>query len=116
MQTTRGWFDRDIQLRSKLAVAGTREALVSNWDPGHAAALREILLGITRDERIMAAAACGADLSLLAQAGDYPAQVTLRGRGPPGSAGRRRPGGGLDRCGPPRSACPAGTSTRRPSR
>jgi trehalose 6-phosphate synthase len=81
-QTTRGWFDRDIQLRSALAVAGTREALASNWDPGRAAALREILLGITRDERIMAAAACGVDLSLLAQAGDYPTQVSCGLAGP----------------------------------
>jgi trehalose 6-phosphate synthase len=74
-ETTRGWFDRDIQLRSRLAVAATREALVSHWDPGQASALREVLLGITRDERIMAAAACGTDLSVLAQAGDYPTQL-----------------------------------------
>jgi trehalose 6-phosphate synthase len=75
-QTTRDWFDRDIQLRARLAVTGAHEALLSHWDPGQATALHEILLGITRDERIMAAAACGTDMSLLARAGNYPLQLT----------------------------------------
>ncbi|MEK6630442.1 MAG: trehalose-6-phosphate synthase, partial [Acidobacteriota bacterium] len=81
-RTTRDWFDRDIQLRAKLAVAGTREALVSHWDQGRPARLRDILLEITRDERIMAAAACGRDLALLAHAGDYPAQISCPSIGP----------------------------------
>jgi trehalose 6-phosphate synthase len=80
-QTTRGWFDRDILLRARLAVTGAHEALLSHWDPSQADALHGILLGITRDERIMAAAACGADMSLLARAGNYPLQLTCGGVG-----------------------------------
>jgi trehalose 6-phosphate synthase len=75
-QTTRGWFDRDIQLRATLAVAGAREALISNWNADRAAALRDILQEITREERIMATVACGADMVSLAQAGYCPAQLT----------------------------------------
>jgi hypothetical protein len=30
-RTLRGWFERDMQLRAQLAVAGAREPLVANW-------------------------------------------------------------------------------------
>jgi trehalose 6-phosphate synthase len=74
-QTTREWFDRDIQLRSSLAVSGARQALVAHWGEGQRSGILDVLLAITRDERVMAAVACGADLTLLAQAGDYPRQL-----------------------------------------
>ena len=75
-QTTSQWFERDIRLRSDLAVAGTHDALVAHWDRGNPGPLREVLVNLTRDERIMAAVACGADLSVLAQAGDVPVQLS----------------------------------------
>ena len=48
---TRGWFDRDLLLRSRLAVASARQLLVEHWWGGRA--LDATLADITRDERIM---------------------------------------------------------------
>ncbi len=79
-RTTRDWFERDIQLRSRLAVSGAREALVAHW--GNHAQLRKVLTDIARDERIMAAVACGPDLDKLAQAGAYPEQLACSEVGP----------------------------------
>ncbi len=81
-RTTREWFERDIMLRSDLAVAGAREALVAHWNAGNAAGLRDTLQALARDDRIMGAAACNADLTLLAQAGTYPSEVGCRVLGP----------------------------------
>ena len=81
-RTTREWFDRDILLRSNLAVTGAREALVSRWNPADPSGLQNILQEITRDERIMGAAACSADLTLVARSGTYPAELGCRSIGP----------------------------------
>ena len=74
-RTTRGWFERDMLLRAELAVSGAHETLVSHWAPGHEAELRKVLVELTRDERVLGAAACGADLALKAQTSDYPASL-----------------------------------------
>ena len=74
-RTARGWFERDMLLRAELAANGAHEALVSHWVPGHEAELRKVLVELTRDERVMAAAACGSDLALKAQTFDYPASL-----------------------------------------
>src|SRR5512143_775489 len=71
-RTTRSWFERDMQLRAELAVSAAREELVAHWQPGHEAQLRKALLELTRDERVMAAAACGADGSPRFWTADYP--------------------------------------------
>ncbi len=87
--TTREWFDKDLTLRARLAVSGARQALVAHWH-GTGAELAELLAEITRDERIMAAAACDAGFRLLARTGDYPdtfACPQLRGRVFGGEAG-----------------------------
>jgi trehalose 6-phosphate synthase len=78
-RTTRAWFERDMMLRAQLAVSGAREALASHWGPGHEAELRKVLVEMTHDERVMAAAACGADLALLARTIDYPAPLSCSG-------------------------------------
>jgi trehalose 6-phosphate synthase len=57
-QTSRGWFERDVKMRSTLAVNGARLALLPRWSTGDQAGLSHALEQITRDERIMAAAAC----------------------------------------------------------
>ena len=75
-RTTREWFDRDIRLRSDLAVSGARAALVARWNPQEPDQLRGILEEIARDERIMAVAACGADLTLLARTVHFPPQLS----------------------------------------
>jgi trehalose 6-phosphate synthase len=75
-RTTRAWFERDMMLRAQLAVTGGREALVSHWAPGQEAELRRILVELTHDERVLGAAACGADLVPLARTPDYPAPLS----------------------------------------
>ncbi len=71
-RTTRAWFEKDMQLRAHLAVGGAREALVSRWPAGQEAELRKVLVELTHDERVLGAAACGADFSLKARTPDYP--------------------------------------------
>src|SRR6187399_2153084 len=59
-QTMREWFDRDLALRSRLAVSSARQGLEHTWGSGRAQ-LTETLADITRDERIMGAAACSVE-------------------------------------------------------
>jgi trehalose 6-phosphate synthase len=80
--TTQAWFEKDIALRAQLAVNGARWALLSRWDPAQADAIRDVLTEIARDERIMGAAACNSDLSLLAATTEYPSQFSCAGLGP----------------------------------
>ncbi|MGE5276891.1 MAG: alpha,alpha-trehalose-phosphate synthase (UDP-forming) [Acidobacteriota bacterium] len=75
-KTTRDWFVKDLSLRAQLVVNGARQALVSHWRKEQRADLRGLLEEITRDERIMAAAACGGDLKLLSRTEDYPKQFS----------------------------------------
>ncbi len=77
-ETTRGWFEKDVTLRVQLVVNGARQALISNWSKEQRAGLQSLLSEITRDERIMAAAACSADFALLTRTRDYPEQFNCR--------------------------------------
>jgi trehalose 6-phosphate synthase len=70
--TTRAWFERDISLRTRLAINASHRALTQNWRRSDWGELRELLGDVTRDERIMAAAACARDLRTIAQTADYP--------------------------------------------
>jgi trehalose 6-phosphate synthase len=74
-RTTRDWFERDMLLRAELAARGAREALVTHWGPGHGPELRKVLVEMSRDERVMGAAACGADLVMKAKTLDYPSSL-----------------------------------------
>jgi trehalose 6-phosphate synthase len=71
--TTSAWFERDLQLRSELAVASAGRSLVRNWDdrPRLAAVLEDI----TRDERILGAATCSLDGQLWASTAAFPPAV-----------------------------------------
>lgn len=77
---TQGWFSRDISLRARLAVNGSRQSLVRLWptegSPGDPAAIRAMLADLTHDERILAAAACSADATLVATTEDYPLEIS----------------------------------------
>ena len=72
MQTTRGWFERDVALRGELAVNGGRQALISRLEAGDTKALRSLLADITRDERILAAALCSPAFVTVAETPKYP--------------------------------------------
>jgi len=73
-QVTRGWFDRDLRLRTDLAVTSAQRGLVNHW-PNHDR-IAERLTDITRDERIMGAAACTPDGTLLAATEAYPPELS----------------------------------------
>jgi trehalose 6-phosphate synthase len=77
-QTTRGWFEKDMQLRAELVVSGARPTLVEHWRKDQIGALHQTLVDIARDERIMAVAACGENLAQVAQTVNYPAALSCR--------------------------------------
>ena len=75
-RTTRGWFEKDVRLRSALALSGARRSLVLHWNnPGE---LTEVLAEITRDERIMTAAACSDSNEVVARTRDFPPAFPCR--------------------------------------
>ncbi|MBI4586513.1 MAG: trehalose-6-phosphate synthase [Planctomycetes bacterium] len=76
-QTIRGWFERDMALRAQLAVSGARMALIFCWRQGNQEEIRKLLTAITHDDRIMAAAACDANLSVVSKTADFPDQISL---------------------------------------
>ncbi len=76
-QTTRTWFESDLSLRSQLAIASASQSFANNWSQGRAK-LEETLAHITRDERIMGAAACTLEGELLAATDGYPAAFSCR--------------------------------------
>jgi trehalose 6-phosphate synthase len=71
-RTARQWFERDVGLRAELAMSGSRRAIVGYWRDKEWRELAALLLEITRDERILAAAACGADLRSVARTPEFP--------------------------------------------
>ena len=74
-RTMRRWFEHDLSLRSRLAVGAARQTLAARWR-GDPTALTSALDDITRDERIMGAAACDATGALRAATEAFPAGVT----------------------------------------
>jgi trehalose 6-phosphate synthase len=75
------WFEKDLGLRAQLAVSVAHPALVSGWHKEQGADLNTVLSQLARDERIMAAAACAGELSLLARTPDFPEQFSCRDLG-----------------------------------
>jgi trehalose 6-phosphate synthase len=80
-RTTREWFEEDIRARAGLVANGSRQSLLSHWSRGESDALTGILNDITRDERIMAAAACTDRMEMLARTPELPGQVSCTALG-----------------------------------
>ncbi len=74
--TTRAWFERDVSLRARLAVSGARDALAEHLRANDRRKLGLVLTALTRDDRIMAAAACSASMRTVAQVGSAPEGLT----------------------------------------
>ena len=81
-RTARDWSEQDIKLRSQLAVNAARRALIARWQTERQRSLETLLVELTEDERILAAAACSADLVLLANTPDFPSQFSCSEIGP----------------------------------
>jgi trehalose 6-phosphate synthase len=76
VSTTRAWFEKDVSLRAELAARSAETSVMSAWSEGNARELAAILEAITRDERIMAVAACSTDGSLDLATATYPARFS----------------------------------------
>jgi trehalose 6-phosphate synthase len=70
-RTMHAWSERDVALRAELALSSARQALVGHWRRNDREAVRKLLTDISRDERVLAAAACGASANLIAATTDY---------------------------------------------
>ena len=81
-RTTRRWFENDVRLRAELVVNGARDTLSAHWNDSDHKELDRTLAGITRDERIMAAAACNANLTLLTSTPGFPPSFSCKEVGP----------------------------------
>jgi trehalose 6-phosphate synthase len=79
--TMRDWFERDVSLRAELALSGARHGLLSHWKSEERDDLHALLTELMRDERILGAAACAKDLSVLAATSDFPKQFGCRAVG-----------------------------------
>jgi len=73
----RSWSEDDLALRSRLAVAAANDSFDGVWPDGRPR-IKDALTRITRDERIMGAAACTARGELLAQTDAYPTEFSCR--------------------------------------
>ena len=69
--TAREWFERDVNSRAQLVLVGAGDSLAHAWygDPKD---LQRQLSDLARDERVMGAAVCGADLKPRASTPGFP--------------------------------------------
>ncbi len=75
VQTTASkWFERDVNSRAQLVLTGAKQSLADSWYDH--AGIQKQLVALARDERVMAAAACGADLSLLSSTPGFPEEFS----------------------------------------
>jgi hypothetical protein len=68
--TAREWFERDVISRAHLVLTGASHSLANTWNDSKE--LERQLQGIARDERVMAVAACGTDLSTRSITAGFP--------------------------------------------
>jgi trehalose 6-phosphate synthase len=73
----RSWSEDDLALRSRLAVAAANDSFDGEWPDGRPR-IKDALTRITRDERIMGAAACSSRGELLASTDAYPTEFSCR--------------------------------------
>jgi trehalose 6-phosphate synthase len=74
----RGWFEDDMATRARVAVAAATDSFDSGIWPDGRPRIKEALTRITRDERIMGAAACSPRGELLAATDGYPTEFACR--------------------------------------
>ncbi len=77
-KTTRNWFENDVRLRAELVVSGAQETLSAHWSEADRRELERRLGQITSDERIMAAAACTSDLTLITSTPSFPSKFSCK--------------------------------------
>src|SRR5262245_14010383 len=75
-QTTGAWFERDLELRTRLIVAAGNRSILHNWE--NPKELIGVLEDITRDERILGGAACSSAGQLLAATSRFPRDLSMK--------------------------------------
>ncbi len=70
--TSRRWLEADVATRAQLAASGARDALALHFKSGDRKRIGRVLEDLTRDDRIMAAAACTVDGAPVAATRQYP--------------------------------------------
>ena len=75
-QTLNDWFERDLAGRAELALAGARDKLVEDWSGTSSTRMTALLTALTRDERLLAAAACSPQGTLVAATAGWPSDVS----------------------------------------
>ncbi len=72
------WTERDLQLRGDLALRGARRSLLAAWQARNFQNIRDALSELTRDERLLAAAACGLPSDVHVQTEELPPQLSCK--------------------------------------
>lgn len=78
--TAREWFERDVSSRAHLVLTSASHSLANTWD--NQEELNSLLVGIARDERVMAVTACNLDLSTKLSTPGYPREFSCEEVGP----------------------------------
>ena len=73
--TARDWFERDVSAHAQLVLVGARQSLASAWY-GEPDDLLKQLTDLARDERVMGAAACDADLTPRSRTAGFPEEFS----------------------------------------
>ena len=76
-RTVADWSRRDLNQRAQVVIHAAKPSLVANWFLG-SVGLRGQLDDLVQDERFVAAAACGTDLTLLASTPAFPEDLNCR--------------------------------------
>jgi trehalose 6-phosphate synthase len=72
----RRWLERDMVLRARLAINGARQGIITDWHSEDGQKVQSLLEELSHDERIIGAAACGADGQLLTSTADFPGELS----------------------------------------
>ena len=84
--TAQEWFDRDVSMRASLVLVGARQSIATAWFDERQ--LEKQLMDLTRDERVLGAAVCDADLKPRYTSPGFPDELSC------GSVGARLRSGG----------------------
>jgi len=76
-RTVADWSRRDLNQRAQVVVRAAQPSLLSHWFNG-SDDLQNQLIDLTQDERLVAAAACSEDLTLLASTPAFPSDLSCR--------------------------------------
>jgi trehalose 6-phosphate synthase len=76
-RTVAEWSRRDLNLRAQVVTRAASRSLLEHWtsDPQ---GLHDLLTDLTQDERVVGAAACDRNLSLLGKTGEFPEDATCQ--------------------------------------